>query len=498
VNARLHKAAQWAGTLRRRLEGLQKVSQAPLIGPFFTLVAEQIDREYHATAEKYHSAMQEMRQSRESLHRLWDTYHHFVTAGEKALQLKHVVVQAEESLAEVHARITRTLDDLTRFSAVFQGAPPIHQTQSALSSPEALDALMWEWRKWHELMLRRRNLLMEWRELLQTRHQALYPALIRRADVVGATCIGIATDVRFDDLEFDMVIADEAGQIQVMDLLVPLVRARRAVLVGDHLQLPPVVEQEITQKIRDNEPENQELGEWLEKSLFELLIKRQSTPASNKVMLDTQYRMPRQIADFISEQFYGGNYRTGIEIVHTDAFFTGSPMVFVDTMRAERHYEQRSEDAQGYFNPLEARLISDLVLAYQSKGIRSGVIVPYKKQAEVIRRELRRRQPGFSEDELNNRVASVDSFQGKEEDVIIFGFTRSNSAGRIGFLTELRRLNVSLTRARHQLVLVGDSITLLRTLDEPFARLMKSLLDSVKKNSKGYFYADELPRYIQT
>jgi len=207
--------------------------------------------------------------------------------------------------------------------------------------------------------------------------------------------------------------------------------------------------------------------------------------------------MPRQIADFISAQFYGGNYHTGSESEHTDVFFSGSPLVFVDTLREVRHFEQRSEDGQGYFNTLEARLISDLLLAYQAQGVEAGVIVPYKKQAEHIRRELRRRQSGLSEDDLTGRVATVDSFQGKEMDVIIFGFTRSNADGRIGFLTELRRLNVSLTRARRQLVLVGDSITLTETDDQDFANLVKALLESVKKTPKGYFYANELSRHLQ-
>jgi superfamily I DNA and/or RNA helicase len=323
----------------------------------------------------------------------------------------------------------------------------------------------------------------------------LYPTLIRSADVVGATCIGVATDARFEDLDFDLVIADEAGQIHVMDLLVPLVRARRAVLVGDHLQLPPVVEPEIVQKIRENETENQEIGLWLEKSLFERLIERPDTPESHKVMLDTQYRMPRPIADFISRQFYGGKYKTGSEKPHEDPFFE-SPLVFIDTMKEVRHYEQRSEDSQGYFNQTEARIISDLLLAYQKEDLQAGVIVPYRKQAEVIRRELRQRQAGWSEEALATRIATVDSFQGKEMDVILFGFTRSNPDGRIGFLAELRRLNVSLTRARRQLVLVGDSVTLSNTPDPAFAKFFTALLVSVKSTPKAYLSSHELARML--
>jgi hypothetical protein len=488
---RLAQAARRAESLRRRLEGLQTLSQKPLIGALFIVLADGLARDWQNAARQYRDALQDVRKSREDARRIWEAYRHFVTASQQAIQRKRVVAQAEASLMQARAAIAQALEDLTDMTVAFPGTPIM-----TASTPAALESSLLEWHKWYELMMRRRGLLMEWRDLLQSNDQALYPALIRSADVVGATCIGIATDLRFEDLEFDMMIADEAGQVQVMDLLVPLVRARRAILVGDHRQLPPVVEPEITQKIRENEPENQELGEWLEKSLFERLIERPTTPAANTVMLDTQYRMPRQIADFISGQFYAGNYHSGDQSPHTDAFFNGSPMVFIDTMKEERHFEQRSDDGQGYFNALEARLITDLLLAYQSKRVEAGVIVPYKKQAEFIRRELRRRQSGLSEDALITRVATVDSFQGREQDVILFGFTRSNSEGRIGFLTELRRLNVSLTRARRQLVLVGDSATLSRTPDQDFARLMKALLESVQKTPQGYFYASELPRKL--
>jgi len=491
INLRMAQTARRAESLRRRLEGLQNLSQKPLVGALFIVLADRLAHDWHGAAGQYRDALQELRKCREDAHQIWEAYRHFVSASEQALQRKRAIALAQETLAQARAGILQGLDDLADMTSAFPETPRMDA-----STPAALEASLLEWHKWFELMMRRRGLLMEWHELLETNDQILYPALIRSADVVGATCIGIATDLRFEDLEFDMMIADEAGQVQVMDLLVPLVRARRAILVGDHRQLPPLVEPEITRKIRENEPENQELGEWLEKSLFERLIERPTTPVGNTVMLDTQYRMPRQIADFISGQFYAGNYHTGSESSHTDPFFTGSPLVFVDTLREEKHIEQRSEDGQGYFNTLEARLISDLLLAYQGKDIQAGVIVPYKKQAEVIRRELRRRGSGLSEDELTSRVATVDSFQGKEQDVILFSFTRSNSDGRIGFLTELRRLNVSLTRARHQLVLVGDSATLSRTPDQDFARLIKALLESVQMTPKGYFHASELPRYI--
>lgn len=494
VSTRLNLAIHQAQKLRPHLDAMQKRSRIPLLGAVFVLLADQLARNWQITAQQYENALQALRQSSKSLIRIWEGYRHFVTVSPQALSLKQVVLQGEETLMKIRTGIVSTLVDLSRITESLDGTPALPKSAD---TPEALKAALEDWPQWLELMAQRQILLQDWRDLLHNRPQALFPALIRGADVVGATCIGIATDMRFEDLDFDLVIADEAGQIQVMDLLVPLVRAHRAVLVGDHLQLPPLVDPEITIKIRENEPENQELGEWLEKSLFERLIERPTTPTGNTVMLNTQYRMPAQIADFISLQFYNGNYHTGHKNPHTDVFFAGSPIVFVDTMREFRHFEQRSEDGEGYSNSREASLICDLLLAYQTRGVEAGVIVPYKKQAEVIRRLLRNSKTGLTEDALISRVATVDSFQGREQDVIIFGFTRSNTEGRIGFLTELRRLNVSLTRARQQLILVGDSSTLTSTPDTNFANLMKNLLETVKKTPEGYVYANELSRHIQ-
>lgn len=498
---RLDKLRAAADSLRGRVERLQRFSTLPLLGGLVTLLAQHFAGEWQAAADEYRRAALEIRKADDSIRRLWESYREFAASSEQALQFKQKIAAAEYVLTQAQADLLGEVEKLNELAQTIEDAPifPLNSdgslARSPLSSPlpplpqdggrgqgmgVALETLFTAWQTWHETRQRRQTLLAEWRDLLQTRPQALYPTLIRSADVVGATCIGVATDARFEDLSFDMVIADEAGQIQVMDLLVPLVRARRAVLVGDHLQLPPVVEPEIVQKIRENEPENQELGEWLEKSLFERLIERPNTPAANKIMLDTQYRMPRPIADFISTQFYGGNYKTGADRPHSDPFFPGSPLALVDTSREVRHYEQRAEDGQGYSNPTEARLLADLALAYRERGADVGVIVPYKRQAEVIRRELRRRQAAWSEDELTSRIATVDSFQGKEQDVILFGFTRSNAEGRIGFLAELRRLNVSLTRARCQLVLVGDTVTISNADDPAFAKLAKALLQSAK------------------
>jgi superfamily I DNA and/or RNA helicase len=130
---------------------------------------------------------------------------------------------------------------------------------------------------------------------------------------------------------------------------------------------------------------------------------------------------------------------------------------------------------RGFTNPLEAELVSTLVSRYLKWYQDWAVIVPYRAQVKLIT-ELLIASLGDASAVTDN-VGTVDSFQGGERDLIVYGFTRSNDRGEVGFLRELRRLNVAITRARSQLVLVGDSATLRSAKDQEFGALMRSLTD---------------------
>ena len=248
---RLNQTVRLTEKLRRRLNRLHALSRIPLLGQFVILWAGKLAEDWQQAAKNLQTAQEQVAKLRDSIQSIWQAYRLHAVGSEEVLLLKRAVLQAEDALQAVLAELTEAQTRLTRLADSLHGAPLLQ-----IDTPQAVDDTLREWRAWTELSRRRKGLLSDWRELLQARPQVLYPALIRGADVIGATCIGIATDARFEDLAFDLVIADEAGQVQVMDLLVPLVRARRAVLVGDHLQLPPVVEPEITARIRENEPEN--------------------------------------------------------------------------------------------------------------------------------------------------------------------------------------------------------------------------------------------------
>ncbi|WP_336207179.1 DEAD/DEAH box helicase [Nonomuraea sp. LPB2021202275-12-8] len=350
--------------------------------------------------------------------------------------------------------------------------------------PAAPGADLSHWRDERERLARattqlaaRAELLTAWRAGIAETGEELQHELVRYATVVGATCIGTATAEILADLEFDLVIVDEAGQISTPNLLVPLVRGRRALLVGDHHQLPPYLDEEVSDwaaGLRADaelpQPAIDRIGDILRRSAFEQLYG--TLPEDHQVMLRLQRRMPREIAEFVSAAFYGGILRTEHPGGGRDPIFR-SPFAMIDTSDlpdAERREEELTGEAKGYRNRAEADLIARLVRAYAPRYKDWAVIVPYKAQAELIRSKL-----GGGTD-VAGHVDTVDSFQGGERDLVVYGFTRSNAQRKIGFLKELRRLNVAISRARAQLVVVGDQATLTRAREPEFARLARAMI----------------------
>ncbi|MCE6996119.1 AAA domain-containing protein [Saccharothrix sp. S26] len=339
----------------------------------------------------------------------------------------------------------------------------------------------------------RARLLAEWRQEVSGATTQLHPELIRYAHVIAATTIGTASRPELSDVDFDLAIVDEAGQIGTADLLVPLVRARRAVLVGDQQQLPPFLDSEV--EAWGREVGDARIRELLAKSALEHLVDR--LPRTNVVPLTWQRRMPEVIAEFSSRMFYGGRLRTAGTHVHDDDLFT-SPLVFVDTARLpehrrrERAANQRDHRQNGYHNPAEAVLLSRLAAHYDAAGRDWAVIVPYTAQVkEVVKAVV---ELIGKEAQVRLNVGSVDSFQGGERQVILYGFTRSNPDGNVGFLRELRRANVAFTRAKRQLVLVGDLGTLTSARDAGFRDLARALRDHVATAGEIRQYDDVLDR----
>ena len=186
-------------------------------------------------------------------------------------------------------------------------------------------------------------------------------------------------------------------------------------------------------------------------------------PETNKIMLDTQYRMPAEIADTISEWFYEGNYYSPEFKKNLKSLIPAlspKPYVIIDTSRQKNRYEKKIQGA-GSSNELEAEVIESLVhhIAHHPEtDIKEiGVISAYKSQVKLVKKKLNK---FLTEEIVNEMAATLDSYQGQERDIIIYSFTKSSTTQknkrRIGFLNELRRLNVAMTRCKKMLILVGD------------------------------------------
>lgn len=295
--------------------------------------------------------------------------------------------------------------------------------------------------------------------------------LLDEADIICTTNISAGSDL-LADMDFDLSVIDEATQATQPAALIPYLKADKTILIGDHKQLPPTVV-------------NQEAAkEGLSISLFEKLISSYQKNLSS--LLKIQYRMNRKLMGFSSIYFYDNSLTAaesaadqklsdlGIELEVDDCFTIKSlkseyPLVFLDTkeMKAE---ERSFEGSNSYDNPVESEIALDILDRAVKASIPENdiaVIAAYKDQVDLINQHNK-----FQDVEID----TVDAFQGREKEMIIFSAVRSNDDKNIGFLRDLRRLNVALTRAKRKLIFIGDSSTICS--HDVYAKLLKYIKKS--------------------
>jgi len=303
--------------------------------------------------------------------------------------------------------------------------------------------------------------------------------VLESVQVITCTLVG-ASHRHIRHLSFETVFIDEAAQALEPGCWIPIAKGQRLVLAGDHHQLPPTVKSEKAAR------------EGLRETLFEKCIQRQPDTAR---MLTMQYRMHAHIMGFSSEKFYGGQLVPHPSVRHADLaaydprFAFDLPVEFIDTAGCEYH-EVAVPESRSTANPEEAHLLLErlaqlLTLCdpteHDHRPLTIGVIAPYRAQINYLKDAIE--DSAVLNDLLLQRrlsVGTVDSFQGQERDIIAITLTRSNPQGEIGFLSDIRRMNVGMTRARRKLLLVGDSSTLCH---HPF---FVDLLAYVKRMG-GYF-----------
>ncbi|MDO5860725.1 IGHMBP2 family helicase [Methanobrevibacter sp.] len=262
--------------------------------------------------------------------------------------------------------------------------------------------------------------------------------IIKESDVILATNSSAALE-SIAKTKFDVAIIDEASQATIPSILIPIAKAHRFILAGDHKQLPPTI---ISSRAGD-----------LEKTLFEALIRKYPNKSQ---LLNVQYRMNRLLMKFPNSEFYNNSLKSDSsvdKIKISDIIgsnYDEEALLFMDTSNIDNK-EEHLKDSKSIINKLEANIAVSVANDYLTAGVDEsdiGIISPYADQVKII------------QNKTPVEVKTVDGFQGREKEIIIISTVRSNDNGNIGFLNDLRRLNVAITRAKRKLIIIGNKNTL--------------------------------------
>lgn len=310
-----------------------------------------------------------------------------------------------------------------------------------------------------EIYERANSMQQEWIKLLALHQDTFENAYINISNLICATCVGIASSKNndFQNKEFDYVIIDEAARSSSLELLIPMVRGRRIVLVGDHKQLGAEVENALLEKVEQayNLIET-DLVEDLKKSLFGLMYDRADNKL--KIMLNEQFRMCKDISDIVSEYFYDGNLLNGkliYERNHNLQSYLKNGFYWLDTPETKEFHEESPKSSTSQKNRGEARYVKEL-LDWLDKKLdvhkSVGIITPYSLQKDHLSDVLK----DIKYQHLDLEINTIDAFQGREKNFIILSLVRNNDEGRLGHTAIDSRVNVAISRAQELLIIIGN------------------------------------------
>lgn len=269
--------------------------------------------------------------------------------------------------------------------------------------------------------------------------------LFSKVQVITATLVG-SNHYSIEKLNYQAVVIDEAGQALEPACWIPILKADKLILAGDHCQLPPTIKSHEAAKA------------GLEKTLFEKCIELQPNSVS---LLDTQYRMNEAIMGYSSKVFYENKLLAHESVKNHNIFEKDISVEFIDT--AGCSFEEKVEGTSST-NSDEANLLIKYLGNYLNNNeIQNkhsiAIISPYKKQVDILKDNISQLL-NYEQYKSNISVNTIDSFQGQERDIVCISLVRSNTKNEIGFLSDIRRMNVAMTRARKKLIVIGDSATL--------------------------------------
>lgn len=317
---------------------------------------------------------------------------------------------------------------------------------------------------WHQKMDRLKSRATE----LELRIRS---SLFGEARVIASTLTGAANRV-LEGEKYSTLFIDEAAQALEAACWIAIRKAGRVVLAGDHCQLPPTVKSIMA------------LKGGLGKTLMERIVENKPETVT---LLKMQYRMNEQIMKFSSDWFYNGMVESAPMVSHRGILDYDIPMMWIDTAECDGKEEFVGENF-GRINRAEAEMTLQTLQQYLEKigkqrileeSIDVGIISPYRAQVQLLRKELRKRE-FFRPYRHLLTVNTVDGFQGQERDIILISLVRSNDGGDIGFLRDLRRMNVAITRARMKLIILGSSETM---TSHPFYKKLYEYVGHLKVES---------------
>lgn len=314
---------------------------------------------------------------------------------------------------------------------------------------------------------RLRDASLEWVSLLKQMKESseshrvsdeFFTTMLANKNLVGATCVGLAArKAGVDHLSFDIAIVDEAGRATVPELLIPLLRSRKAILIGDHHQLPPSIAPVLREDAAKEELEFLE-ETFLETSFFEMLFEQ--LPEDCTASLAEQFRMAPPIGDLVAELFYTKNgerrlFNGSNKEIDPDSAIIPDSLVWVDVWGKQ----YKAEGTTSIHNEDEAQAICEYLKSLSEKVDRPidvAVITPYGAQKRLIRKKLSRdgHRQQIQLGSLSIKVDTVDSFQGSEAELVCYSTVRT--WGSLQFLLDKKRLNVACSRAKENLVFFGN------------------------------------------
>ena len=423
-----------------------------------------------------------------------------------ASQSNQAVDNVLEKICEFEDKILRIGNDPTKMSKVAQNYTPdkvlnkiikenilrIDKNPVKFQNPE-IQAKMEELQKdFREKLQHITSKMGNYAKSTEKNKEAdLATLFTRNIRLIFGTLLGISSWNKFREMTFDTIIVDEAGRATLSELLVPCIKAKKLILVGDHKQLAPIIDDDVLEKIDDKSE--------AKTSFFQRAFERIENAERENLLhtLEYNYRAARSICDLYSNAFYEGKLKT-TDVINSkkqhSLSFT-SNVVWYDTGKLTD--KEDKQKGTGKINQCNARIIERVLnqlkteMSSHNKNYDIGIITPYKAQMELLRSRLAIKK-NYADCKID--IGTVDSFQGSDRDIIIYDCVRSGKLkqkAKIDFIAEEKRLNVSLSRAKLLLIIVGDMDFLHQAKVSDKNNPFKAIIEYIAQNKDEYTVIEE-------